>query len=167
MTTLVLPGTLVVKRRRDTAATPAGVSGGGLSERIEWVVSHGRELGQDNWNMSQWALRAGLQRTHVRTILERLEENPDAGIEHRTLQKLADAAGVSVCWLAFGSGAPLTAKEESAQRALAATRAMGEAMGFAKAFLAEWAPPVAHLDADSLWTMMKADYVRWQAGRPS
>lgn len=71
-----------------------------LAARIRWVLTDkgwsGRELGR----------RAGLAESHVGRILRVLDENPDAGVETKTLVAIAKAAGVSDAWLLAGVGSP-------------------------------------------------------------
>lgn len=56
---------------------------------------------------SQLALRAGLARSHVSLILQRLERGGDEGtVKLATLRAIAAAAGVSLGWLASGEGSP-------------------------------------------------------------
>lgn len=59
------------------------------------------------WSDSEWSRRAGLaERTHVSTLKRRLRENPNAGVDINVLAALADAADVSLDWLALGRGVP-------------------------------------------------------------
>lgn len=75
----------------------------GLEKRIRWVLEHRRDRIK---NQSQWAVAAGLTRTHVDQLLRRLKKNEGAGQERETPEKLADAAGVSRAWLVFNEGSP-------------------------------------------------------------
>lgn len=56
--------------------------------------------------MSQRALgrAAGLDERHVGVLMGRLRNDPNAGVEHRTLAALARAGGVSLSWLSSGEG---------------------------------------------------------------
>jgi len=79
------------------------------------------------WSPGKWSGLAGLSRDHVRQVLLKEQES----IETRTLIALAKAAGVSVEWLATGSGDPLSSinlrisddsKYPSRAKAIAAAR---------------------------------------------
>lgn len=78
------------------------------------------------WSPGKWSTLAGLSRDHVRQVLLKAQES----IETRTLIALADAAGVSVEWLATGRGDPLSinlriaddSKYPSRAKAIAAAR---------------------------------------------
>lgn len=78
------------------------------------------------WSPGKWSTLAGLSRDHVRQVLLKEQES----IETRTLIALADAAGVSVEWLATGRGDPLSinlrladdSKYPSRAKAIAAAR---------------------------------------------
>lgn len=129
----------------------------GLADRLQWVLDNAEPLGLRNWNASQWSLRAKLERTHVSALLRRFSKNAHAGVELDTLERLANAAKVSVCWLAFGVGSPRIARAD-----LEAAFAMARAMSFDESFLADWVSPPTEVDADALWTMLKADYARWR-----
>ncbi|HKY41353.1 MAG TPA: hypothetical protein VJN18_35715 [Polyangiaceae bacterium] len=63
------------------------------------------------WTEREWARQAELkEESNVNKLMRRLETNPDEFPgDARTLQKLADAAGVTMDWLALGRGAPLAA----------------------------------------------------------
>jgi len=67
----------------------------GLRARLQKVIDAGRVR-----NPSTWALAAKLARSHVSTILAARTKR----VETETLYRLADAAGVSRAWLAFGEG---------------------------------------------------------------
>ncbi len=60
------------------------------------------------WNESQWAKEAGLkERSNVNKLLKRMAElNGEVAGDIKTFKRLADAAGVSLDWLALGRGAP-------------------------------------------------------------
>lgn len=72
-----------------------------LLERIEFVLENKK------WSARKWATLAGLsEATHLSTIMRRLEDDPEADVSSRVLAKLADAANVSMDWLAIGRGSP-------------------------------------------------------------
>jgi len=73
------------------------VSAVGLLERLEEVME------ETGWKAREWAKRANLpEATHLYTTLRRLRENPQAKLDVPTLAALADAAGVTLDWLALG-----------------------------------------------------------------
>lgn len=136
-----------------------------LQRRVDWVLEHRKGLAPKGgeWTLGAWCKRAGLRRTHLHTMLTRATE-PDARQEVQTMVKLAEAAKVSVCWFTFGTGFP----EERAgiPTPVMAARAMAQSMRFASTFLATWEPPASDdLDADTVWTLIKADYQRWRIAR--
>lgn len=63
------------------------------------------------WSESEWNRRAEMkERSNLNKLLKRLETHPDEFPgDAKTLQKLADAAGVTMDWLALGRGTPLAA----------------------------------------------------------
>lgn len=70
-----------------------------LLERIEQIL-HDR-----NWSAAEWTRRAGLkEKSHLSTLIDRLRKNPKATLDLRTAAALADAAGISLDWLALGRG---------------------------------------------------------------
>lgn len=72
-----------------------------LLERIEFVLE------SKNWSAREWAKRAKLsEQSHVSTIMRRLREDPEADVSIKVVGKLADAADVSLDWLALGRGTP-------------------------------------------------------------
>jgi hypothetical protein len=76
-----------------------------LQERIRWVLDRGEVKSR-----SDWSIKAGLTRIFVGKLLERDSSN-EGRVELRTLDALADAAGVSRVWLAYGMGDPYGASE--------------------------------------------------------
>lgn len=133
-----------------------------LAARVDWVLKHRQELAptpRGGWNLGTWSLLAGLNRTHLDTLLKRAAAGKNQQVQ--TMAKLAEAAKVSVCWFTFGIGSP----DKTAQSAAAAARSMAKAMGYPPAFLTGWEPPAADLDADTTWTLIKADYQRWRLAR--
>lgn len=96
----------------------------------------------------------------MNTILVREATEPESRQEVRTMARLARAAGVSVCWLTFGIGKPEEFDEPTSP--LIAARMMAHMMGYQASFLDDWLPPSASdFDAETLWTLIKADYQRW------
>ena len=71
-----------------------------LRERLAWVRDNRFE-----GNASRWSEAAGLNRIHVGQMLRR-DNTDDGRIQIDVIQSLADAAGVSRGWLAFGIGGP-------------------------------------------------------------
>jgi hypothetical protein len=72
-----------------------------LADRMEEV------LAKKGWSAREWARRANLrEEKHVSSLIDRSRKNPErlAG-DINTFAKLADAAGVSLDWLALGRGA--------------------------------------------------------------
>lgn len=63
------------------------------------------------WSESEWNRRAGLkERSNLNKLLKRLAVEPEVFPgDAKTLQGLADAAGVTMDWLALGRGQPLAA----------------------------------------------------------
>jgi transcriptional regulator with XRE-family HTH domain len=90
------------------------------------------------WNQREWARRAQLkEESNVNKLLKRLESHPDEFPgDARTLQKLADVAGVTMDWLALGRGAPLAADfvvaDDPRYPSRAAVAVAGLLMGFPK-----------------------------------
>lgn len=91
------------------------------------------------WNMSQWANEAGLrERTNVRNLMQRMKKHPEriAG-DINTFAKLADAAKVTVDWLALGRGSPFAVSLEVPDDPRYPSRpgvlAVGHWLGFPKA----------------------------------
>jgi len=76
-----------------------------ILERMEFVMK------LRGWSQSEWNRRAQIkERSNVNKLLKRLEANPtEFPGDAKTLQKLADVAGVTMDWLALGRGAPLAA----------------------------------------------------------
>ena len=71
-----------------------------LAERMEWVL---RERGLSH---RKWAEAAGLSERYVSVTLHRARKDPDFRPDYLTMRKLADAAEVSIQWLAEGAGEP-------------------------------------------------------------
>lgn len=72
-----------------------------LLERIETILEN------KGWSAREWCRRAGLKEiSHLTSLMGRLRENPEATMDLRTAAKLADAAHVSLDWLALGRGSP-------------------------------------------------------------
>lgn len=91
------------------------------------------------WTEREWARRAEMkEESNVNKLMRRLEAKPDdfPG-DARTLQKLADAAGVTMDWLALGRGAPLTAdfvvQDDPHYPSRSAVAVAGFLMGFPRA----------------------------------
>jgi hypothetical protein len=64
-------------------------------------------LAKKGWSAREWARRAKLrEEKHVSSLIDRARKNPErlAG-DINTFAKLAEAAGVSLDWLALGRGA--------------------------------------------------------------
>lgn len=98
----------------------------GLRERLQDVMD------ERGWNPAEWAKRAKLkERTHLNTILRRLDADPASGVAVQVLVALADAAGVSLDWLATGRLPKYIVRTELDQRypsrsvAIAAARLLG------------------------------------------
>lgn len=98
----------------------------GLRERLQDVMD------ERGWNPAEWAKRAKLkERTHLNTILRRLDADPASGVAVQVLVALADAAGVSLDWLATGRLPKYIVRTELDQRypsrsvAIAAGRLLG------------------------------------------
>lgn len=98
----------------------------GLLERLQEV------LDDTGWTAKEWAVRANLaEPTHLYTSLRRLKAKPDHQLDVTTLAALADAAGVTLDWLALGRLPKLSArgapdpKYPSRSQAIAAARFMG------------------------------------------
>lgn len=124
----ILVSTEVRKNDESTTRLP-GIIGGpivravGLRERMLQV------LDWKHWSDRQWAREAKLsEETHVTQIIRRLTKNPDAGVDARTLEKLAIAAKVSLDWLVLGHGTPeifIDADYPSRGPAVTAARTLG------------------------------------------
>lgn len=69
-----------------------------LADRIRHVLEARR------WSQRELARRASIAETHVNTLLRKLDRDPSASVESKTLQKIAQAAGVSMQWLLTGEG---------------------------------------------------------------
>lgn len=85
-----------------------------LLQRIEHVLAEG-------WvpDKKAWAVKAGLSEGLVRSWISQAKRlDPDRGMHLSTVAKLAKAAGVSVEWLAHGTGEPRSTlnPEEDARR---------------------------------------------------
>lgn len=98
----------------------------GMRERMQ------RVLEEKGWSQRRWAREAGIAETHVRLIMERLRNEPERPtVELWVVARLADVAGYSLDWLAYGRGSPQAAEYEddpvypSRAHAIAACRAMG------------------------------------------
>ena len=105
---------------------PSRIRGVSLLKRMREVLS------ERGWDESEWAIEAGLrERTHVSTILRRLEAKPESSVDMKTLIALADAAGVTLDWLATGREPKYRAVSEKDPRypsrgqAIAAARLIG------------------------------------------
>lgn len=74
-----------------------------IFDRMKWVMK------LRGWSEREWARQAKLvEETNVNKLMKRLKENPsEFPGDASTLQKLADAAGVTMDWLALGRGEPL------------------------------------------------------------
>lgn len=80
-----------------------------LADRIEWVLANRTQPGGKPWNPSALSLAAGLARAHVGMM--RRGDAKDVRAE--TVKAVADAAGVSSRWLAFGEGTPDSADADA------------------------------------------------------
>lgn len=63
-------------------------------------------LAKRSWSRRELARQAGLAETHVGLILKKFQEDPGASLEAKTIQAIAQAAGVSAAWLQYGAGDP-------------------------------------------------------------
>lgn len=73
----------------------------GIAERMRQVIALGRA-----GNASSWATAAGLNRTYVSAVLEKVRKGVIGDIGVVSLYSLARAAKVSPAWLAYGMGEP-------------------------------------------------------------
>jgi hypothetical protein len=72
-----------------------------IADRMRWVIDSGRVK-----NASVWAMAAGMSRTFVSGFLERAQKGKWQDIGLHSLARLAEAAHVSLAWLALGIGEP-------------------------------------------------------------
>ena len=70
-------------------------------QRMTWIIDSKRVE-----NASVWATEAGLSRTYVSGLLERVRKGKSQDIGLQSLAALAQVARVSPAWLAFGAGEP-------------------------------------------------------------
>lgn len=69
-----------------------------LADRIRWI------LAKREWTARELSRRAGLQETHISSILRRLDADPEYSIALSTAVSIADASDISIEWLAKGEG---------------------------------------------------------------
>jgi len=84
-------------------------------------------------------------------------------------ERLAKLAGTTLARLLAGDQAQPQALTGARYAPLEAARAMGEAMGYDVLWVRSWTPggnPHATYDAEELWFMMKADFLRDQPQKP-
>lgn len=76
-----------------------------ILDRMKWVMK------LRGWSEREWARQAKLrEETNVNKLLKQLRDKPDELVgDAKTFAKLADAAGVTMDWLALGRGVPLAA----------------------------------------------------------
>lgn len=111
---------------------------------------------------SGWSVAAGFTNSHVRQLFLRVEKNPDASMNPRSVRKLAAAAGVDFQWLLSGDGPPVLVK---GGRTLTAPESPSIFM--VKAARAETDDVVVHLFSDAALAIRCADSFRaagWKAG---
>lgn len=92
---------VVVVKRDEADGRADGVHDRGMAgfvERLRWAM----QIRQ--WSARELARRAGMQETHVSSIIRRLETKPAADIEVSTVVRLARATGLTIEWLATGEG---------------------------------------------------------------
>jgi transcriptional regulator with XRE-family HTH domain len=73
---------------------------GNLASRLRWI------LRMRGWSQRKLSKKASLSAAHIGQILARAKKGGGESIETDTLTSIANAAGVSVDWLASGRGAP-------------------------------------------------------------
>ena len=121
-----------------------------LEDRLRWVMEHRK------WSMSKWSIKAGFsERSTLEKALKRMRDNPNASMSVDTLVKLANAAAVSVEWLATGKGERFAAPNVEAD-ALYPTRAL--AIAGARIYLYEDVAIERVLAVDDLRTDPGLDY---------
>jgi hypothetical protein len=76
-----------------------------LLDRIEWI------LRTKKISARELSIRAGLNPSHLGTLMHRLRGRPDARVESATLFALAAGGGVNPLWLEQGTGTPDQATE--------------------------------------------------------
>jgi hypothetical protein len=74
----------------------------GLHERISWVLKWRHET--IGGNGTAWSLKAGVNKSQIVSLQDRLIKKPRFTPECRTMAALARAAEVPAGWLAFGEG---------------------------------------------------------------
>lgn len=70
-----------------------------IADRMQWILDSGRVE-----SASAWSLAAGLSRTYVTAFIDRARKGITNDIGVNTLASLAEIAGVSPAWFAYGVG---------------------------------------------------------------
>lgn len=71
---------------------------------IRWILRNTRPPNGGHWSQRTLSLAAGLTHTHISQILSGRQNA--TSLQWSTIQAIAEAAGVSPCWLASGKGTP-------------------------------------------------------------